>query len=321
MDAHILDDLKASYGLICRNIIPVSGGWMNKKWKITTDEGDLLVKQFSAGRYRPEKFPLIEAALQRQILLQKNGVSCPAIRQHGGCALRHLDDGTIYMVMTFCAGNIETPDSITLAQMHSLGDACGAMHKAFAQLPIASVDGYPKESAEIIDSLWANYHTRMREDIPAAPASYWDAVRSLGPILGQLTPAFLDTIPRSISHEDFSGDNMLFDADNRCVILDFDRNHYNFPLHDVGRALLCFALENDSLNIPKIGAFIEGYTLHLPLSMSDIADALRLSWCIETPWWIQPVYFQPNTEKVVRFRDEILWLTAHWHEIDSLLGI
>lgn len=321
MDTNILSDLQSCYGLTCRDISPVSGGWMNRKWKITTDEGDLLVKQFSTVRYRPERFAFIEAALQRQILLHKSGVSCPAIREYNGQAIRHMDDGTIYMVMSFIPGKIETPETITLAQMRSLGNACGAMHKAFAQLPSDSVEGHPKDSGLIIDSLWANYHTRMQEDAADTPPAYRNAVLSLEPILKQLTPAFLDTIPRGISHEDFSSDNMLFDSNGRCIILDFDRNHFNFPLHDIGRALLCFALEDSSLNIAKIEAFMDGYTQHLPLSLAHIADALRLSWCIEVPWWIQPVYFQPNKEKVTRFRDEVLWLTAHWHEIDPMLGL
>jgi len=54
------------------------------------------------------------------------------------------------------------------------------------------------------------------------------------------------------------------------------------------------------------------------LILPNIADALRLSWCIEVPWWIQPEFFIENREKALRFKDEILWLTEHWFEIDSL---
>jgi homoserine kinase type II len=39
---------------------------------------------------------------------------------------------------------------------------------------------------------------------------------------------------------------------------------------------------------------------------------------MEIPWWIQPEFFETKEEKVVRFKDEVLWLTEHWFELDSL---
>ena len=84
----------------------------------------------------------------------------------------------------------------------------------------------------------------------------------------------------------------------------------------MGRAILSFALEDGQLNYEKIRAFVDGYALHMPLSLADVGDALRLSWCIEVPWWIQPDCFIPSlTGKAVDFREQILWLTTHWEEL------
>lgn len=44
-----------------------------------------------------------------------------------------------------------------------------------------------------------------------------------------------------------------------------------------------------------------------------------LHWCIEVLWWIQPEFFRENHDKVVCFKDEMLWLTEHLFELDSLL--
>jgi len=79
MENRIIADLKDSYGLTCNQITPVAGGWLNQKWKVSTDKYDLLVKQFSNKRCSREKLMLIESALQRQIILKKNGVLCPSI--------------------------------------------------------------------------------------------------------------------------------------------------------------------------------------------------------------------------------------------------
>jgi homoserine kinase type II len=224
------------------------------------------------------------------------------------------------MVMDFRSGKIESPGTVTTMQMHSLGSACGRMHKAFSHISALSVKGFPVNSTQAIDSLWANYRTRLYEGTPSTSTEYREAVLAQEPILKQLSVEFFDKLPNGIAHEDFSADNILFDVDCVCAILDFDRNHYSWTWHDIGRAILSFALTDHGLNTGKINAFVEGYSQHLVLSLLNIADALRLSWCIEVPWWIQPQFFQKNNAKVVRFKDEMLWLTEHWFELDSLLG-
>jgi homoserine kinase type II len=319
MDSSIIADLKDSYGLTCNQITPVTGGWLNQKWKVSTNKNDLLVKQFSDKRFSREKLKLVESALQRQIYLEQNGVVCPAIRQCGGKAIRLLDNETAYMIMDFRMGKVENPNTITKMQMHSLGRACGLMHKAFSRLPVNSVKGYPINSSEIIDSLWDNFHTRRQECSSSPTTEYQKAVLAQEPILKQLTNEFFDKLPKGIAHEDFSSDNILFEVDYVSAIIDFDRNHYSYIWHDIGRAILSFALIGNRLDIEKILAFLEGYSQHLVLTLPNIADALRLSWCIEIPWWIQPEYFSENRDKAVRFKDEILWLTKHWFELDSLL--
>lgn len=319
MKDSIIVDLKDSCGLTCNQITPVAGGWLNQKWKVSTDKSELLVKQFSNKRFSRDKLKLVESALQRQIILEKNGVPCPSIWQCGGHAIRLLDNETAYMVMDFRLGKVENPNTITMMQMHSLGSACGLMHKAFSQLPVLSVKGFPINNRQVIDSLWANFHARMQACSSSTPIEYRKAVLAQEPILKQLTNNFFDKLPKGIAHEDFNSDNILFDVDCVSAIIDFDRNHYSYIWHDIGRAILSFALKDNVMNIEKIYAFLEGYSQHLMLTLPNIVDALRLSWCIEVPWWIQPEFFKENRERVVCFRDEILWLTEHWFEIDSLL--
>ncbi len=318
MENRIIADLKDSYGLTCNQIAPVTGGWLNQKWKVSTDRCELLVKQFSSKRFSRDKLKLVESALQRQIILEKNSVPCPYIWQCEGHAIRLPDNETAYMVMDFRSGKVESPDTITVMQMHSLGSACGLMHKAFSQLPVLSVKGFPISSRQLTDSLWANFHARMKECSSSTPIEYRKAVLAQEPILKQLTNEFFDKLPKGIAHEDFTSDNILFDADCVSAIIDFDRNQYSYIWHDIGRAILSFALKDNRMIIEKVYAFLEGYSRHIMLTLPNIADALRLSWCIEIPWWIQPEFFIENRGKALRFKDEMLWLTEHWFELDSI---
>lgn len=320
MENRIIVDLKETYGLTCNQITPVTGGWLNQKWKVSTDKRNFLMKQFSKKRHNSDKLQQVEFALQRQIILEKEGVPCPAIRQCEGHAIRLLDNEVAYMVMDFCSGKIESPSTITTIQMHSLGSACGLMHKAFSQIPANSVKGFPINNRQVIDSLWANYYTRRQDCSSSYPVEYRKAVLMQEPILKHLTHEFFDKLPKGIAHEDFAVDNILFDIDCVSAIIDFDRNHYSYMWHDIGRAILSFALNDNQLKMENIYAFREGYSQHLELTLPNIADALRLSWCIEIPWWIQLEYFIKRCpDKIERFKEEMFWLSEHWFELDSLI--
>lgn len=137
--------------------------------------------------------------------------------------------------------------------------------------------------------------------------------------MNQLTDTYFQQFPKGIAHEDFSADNMLFHTDCISVIIDFDRNQYSYIWHDIGRIMLSLALRENQINREMLYAFLDGYAKHYPLTAHNIVDALKLTWCIETPWWIQPECFTENKSKIVRFKDKMIWLTNHWFELDALL--
>ena len=110
----IINDIKKCYGMTLGEITPVSGGYMNLKWKATCANGTFLIKQFNANRYDDSDLENVEAALQRQILLKKRGVCCPEILLCDKKALRRMESGIVYMVMEFRDGKKETPQTITL---------------------------------------------------------------------------------------------------------------------------------------------------------------------------------------------------------------
>ena len=320
MEPRILADLEHSYGIMVRHATPVAGGWLNRKWKVETGSGTFLVKQFSHSRYDRTGLDQIHHALQRQRVLEAEGFPCPRIVPCRQDAVRRVDDETTYMVMTFCAGGIERHDTISATQMHSLGKACGAMHLAFSRLPVAGVKGYPLCGQRLIDSLWAYHRTHAGQMAKDAPIAYRQTIQAQEAVLRTLCAEWLDRLPMGIAHEDFSADNMLFHPEGVSAILDFDRNQYSWLWHDIGRALLSFSWTGERLDADKVAAFRAGYATCLPLSHQDVVEALRITWCLESPWWIVPERFAGDgSEKITRFRDELLWLTHRWFDLDSLV--
>ncbi len=241
MNSEITDLLYEIYGLTCRSLTPVDGGWQNRLWRSSTDQGEFLVKQYSTRCYSRQGLDYIEAALERQILLEQAHIPCPHIRR-------------------------------PKKNIHGQPPGHQAPESAGQDTP-------PPEKGRI-------FHYQ-----------------------GDTPYVVMDFCP---GHQE-----------SAHTVIDLDRNRYGFPWHDVGRALLSFALKDTPegvpgiLNIKKVRAFVAGYTRHLPLSMANVADALRISWCIEVLWWIMPSCFAMARSKATRYRDEILWLTDH-SEIDFL---
>ena len=195
MEDKIIADLKESYGITFDQITPVTGGLLNQKWKISTEKGELLVKQYSTKRFRREQIERIESALQRQIILEKNGVSCPFLWQCEGRLIRWLDDKIAYIVMDFRSGKTENSDTITVKQMRSLGSTCAVMHRAFSQLQKPSVKNLPVFGGYTMDLLWKNFNSHMTNCSPDIHIDYWKALLALEPILKQLSTEFFDSFP------------------------------------------------------------------------------------------------------------------------------
>lgn len=107
----------------------------------------------------------------------------------------------------------------------------------------------------MMERLWAFCESyQAAADAPAALSRAMAARKS---ILKSLEPGFFDRLPMGLSHEDFTPDNMLFDGQSVAAILDFDRNQYGYLYHEVGRALLSFALVDGMLATEKARAFLE----------------------------------------------------------------
>ena len=309
MEPAIRNDLPAAYGLNLLTAEPVDGGWLNRKWKAVTDCGMFLVKQFSRIRFDDCQLRYIADALVRQRFAGEHGIPCPAVLPANGQPLRYLNDGTVYMVMTFCEGHIETPHTITDKQIHDLGYTLGCLHRLFGTLPLDNrVKGYPVDSTQMLGDL-RNYC----RTIPSG--------QRFTEIADALSAEWLERLPKGIAHEDFSPDNLLFHENRVAAVLDFDRSCYSFLYHDIGRALMSLAWNDGVLRYTKIRAFADGYsTANFPLSHKSLADALRLTWFIETPWWIRPEFSGECPPKVARFRDEILWLTENFEKLEKCIG-
>ena len=313
MNDVIFRDLQKAFGVKAQRIESVSGGWLNKKWRVTTDAGEILIKQYSHERFSRRKIDDIEQALARQMILHDAGIPCPRVWKSGDRIIRRPSEEIDYMVMDFLPGLSVGPETVKLSQMESLGDACARMHDAFRRLPAGGVKGYPLDERKLSDSLCETIRGGKEACGKGAPQAFREAVDRAEAWIERTDFSFLSRLERSIAHEDFTPDNMLFSETGIAAILDFDRNQYSFPLHDIGRILLSLALHDGRMDEERVRAFRNGYGI---LKDDDIYDAFMLTALIEIPWWIQPEYFREGSPKVRRFVEEMLFLIRNISEFD-----
>ncbi|MFS1512923.1 phosphotransferase [Chengkuizengella sp. SCS-71B] len=185
-----------------------------------------------------------------------------------------------YMLMEYCEGYPMSPDSIKEDHMYSLGKTCAMMHKQFKEISTEEERFHFENRREV---LFKHYQTQLENVEKLNQNQYIVLIKKLEAIIESLDDQFFKQIRKGFTHSDFASDNVLF-TNNDVIVLDFDRNCYSFQWHDVGRAIMSYAFNNDSIDISLLNSFVKGYNFIYSLSISEIVKAIKLVWIVEVTW-------------------------------------
>jgi homoserine kinase type II len=296
---------------------PIKRGWLNLKWKVTTDSGQFLLKQYNKKRYKlynPEELLL---AFSQQVRLFEQGLTCPNLLSNHESILLESDNGEHFTVMEYCQGELISPGKINVHQMHDLGRATGKMHRLLNDGTL-----HTKNSPQFIPP--------SREERLAHWNSVWEQAKEAGKtqLLADIETQrratedinleILELLQLGWAHRDLWVDNLLFDENRLTAILDFDRLKYDYPQLDVARAVISCALD-DHLDLSLASAFIEGYSEERTVIKGYLTNSLKLLWYMESPWWINANMDQHSVPPV-RFAKEMRWLADNQKNMSALLG-
>ncbi|MEJ9171314.1 phosphotransferase, partial [Bacillus thuringiensis] len=110
-----------------RNAIPIHRGWLNLKWKLETDAGDFVLKQYNQERYKMYNSDLLIQALQQQQRFN-NGVSCPRVLIYKNNVMHISKSDERFIVLEHKEGSLVSPGKVNQKEIHSLGQTIGYMH-------------------------------------------------------------------------------------------------------------------------------------------------------------------------------------------------
>jgi homoserine kinase type II len=317
----ILDDLIKTFhrlfGLKVIETTSIKRGWLNLKWKVTTDAGELLLKQYNKERYKLYNPEEILLALSQQIRLYDQGLACPKVLSQNEGILLESDNGERFLVMEYCLGELISPGKTNVHQIYDLGRATGKMHQLLNDGTLGS-----KNSPQFIPP--------SREERLAHWNSVWEKTKGLGKpqLLAEIETQFkateemnielLELLQTGWAHRDLWVDNLLFNDNGLSAILDFDRLKYDYPQLDVARAVMSCALD-DNLDVSLASAFMDGYSEERDVVEGYLTHSLQLLWYMESTWWINANMDQHSVPPA-RFAKEMIWLAENQKNMSALLG-
>ena len=112
-----------------QKVIPIHRGWLNLKWKLETDVGNFVLKQYNKERYKLYDPLTLLQALQQQQRLHNNGVRCPKLLTYKNNVMHISKTDERFIVLEHKEGNLVSPGKVNKKEIHSLGQTIGHMHK------------------------------------------------------------------------------------------------------------------------------------------------------------------------------------------------
>lgn len=317
--ADIFQFLEQSFGFAVKSSKQINRGWLNRKWIVKTDNGDLFVKQYHPQRYERYKekaYDEISTALSYQSLLHVKGVPCPFVFSLEGNHLLRTPTGENIAVMQFHDGNLIKPGTATPLQMYHLGKAVGEMHAVLAKFP----DGNGKpcwipSQTELLESWMKQWEKAEAKGAP----DILSALELQHSIIQRLEMELFEACEQGWAHSDLWVDNLLFHSDKLSAIIDFDRLRYIYPELDVARAILSCALSDGSINREAVSGFLNGYRESDSFPSSKLVRAMKLIWCLEAKWWITSDMDQ-HSFNPARFAEEMIWVANNWAQLENIFA-
>jgi homoserine kinase type II len=306
---------KALFGFTLYSWKPISLGWLNLKWQLTTDQGDLLLKIYHSKRY--SHLDVLNRALCQQQRLHNRGIPCPELLALDGEVLHTLWNEK-FMIMRFCPGYIIKPSFINQQQMYDLGSVTGKMHRMLndSSLEADETPQFVPQSRQERLHHWKNVIQEAKDK------GKTHVIKNIELQMNLTESVDIESFGKSRSgwtHRDLWTDNVLFSGNKVSAVLDFDRLNYDYPELDVARAIMSWAYNHGELRADLAAAFLEGYRKEYEYPFGRLVHSLRMLWYLESVWWITASVDSHN-DIPARFAEELIWLAQNDERFPAIVG-
>ena len=240
-------------GEIIEDVVPVSGGFMHRMYKVTTDKGIYAVKHLNAEiMKRPNVFDNYERAEKIEAILEQSDIPMVPALVLRGKKMQQME-GQFFYVFRWQNGKITDWNNISKSQCNMAGNILGRIHA----IEPKNVEAEPSEVSRID---WQGYVQKAKEEdsviailLEEKKELFSYAERQLNNARAAL-PAM-----QCLSNEDMDPKNVMWENGSPWVI-DLECLDYGNPVaHVMILALQWAGTVTDSLDVDKLVAFFEGY--------------------------------------------------------------
>ncbi|MEC1969701.1 phosphotransferase [Bacillus cereus] len=301
-----------------RNAIPIHRGWLNLKWKLETDAGDFVLKQYNQERYKMYNSDLLIQALQQQQRLHNNGVSCPKVLIYKNKVMHISKSDERFIVLEHKEGSLVSPGKVNQKEIHSLGQTIGYMHNLLNDGSLIKGEN-PKFVPPTKEARLKHWEDKRREVEKLGKEHILPYIKLQQEATQLVNTEQFHNSQRGWVHRDLWVDNFLFLNDKVSAILDFDRMDYDYVELDIGRVVISCALSDGVLNKSLVASFLEGYRNEVDFPVGNIVRAIQMLWYMESTWWIHANMDQHSVPPS-RFADEMNWIAENYGVLHNILA-
>lgn len=301
-----------------RNAIPIHRGWLNLKWKLETDAGDFVLKQYNQERYKMYNSDLLIQALQQQQRLHNNGVSCPRVLIYKNNVMHISKSDERFIVLEYKEGSLVSPGKVNQKEIHSLGQTIGYMHNLLNDGSLIKGEN-PKFVPPTKEARLKHWEDKRREVEKLGKEHILPYIKLQQEATQLVNTEQFHNSQRGWVHRDLWVDNFLFLNDKVSAILDFDRMDYDYVELDIGRVVISCALSDGVLNKSLVASFLEGYRNEVDFPVGNIVQAIQMLWYMESAWWIHANMDQHSVPPS-RFADEMNWIAENYGVLHNILA-
>ncbi|MBP0809674.1 phosphotransferase [Bacillus anthracis] len=300
-----------------KEVIPIHRGWLNLKWKLETDVGNFVLKQYNKERYKLYDPLTLLQALHQQQRLHNNGISCPKLLTYKNNVMHTSKNNERFVVLEYKEGNLISPGKVNKKEIYSLGKTIGHMHNLLNDGSLIEGET-PKFVPPTIEERVKHWEEKRREAEQLGKEHILPYIKLQQEATQLVNVNQFYNSKKGWVHRDLWVDNLLFHNDKVSAILDFDRLDYDYVELDIGRAVISCALHDGGLNKSLVASFLEGYRNELDFPVGNIVRAIQMLWYMESTWWIHANMDQHSVPPS-RFADEMNWIAKNYSALHSIL--
>lgn len=301
-----------------KKVIPIHRGWLNLKWKLETDVGNFVLKQYNKERYKLYDPLTLLQALHQQQRLHNNGVSCPKLLTYKNNVMHTSKNNERFVVLEYKEGNLISPGKVNEKEIYSLGKTIGHMHNLLNDGSLIEGET-PKFVPPTIEERVKHWEEKRREAEQLGKEHILPYIKLQQEATQLVNVNQYYNSKKGWVHRDLWVDNLLFHNDKVSAILDFDRLDYDYVELDIGRAVISCALHDGVLNKSLVASFLEGYRNELDFPVGNIVRAIQMLWYMESTWWIHANMDQHSVPPS-RFAHEMNWIAENYGALHNILA-